>query len=61
MTTTEQRECDAADAARYRQLRDIAVKRGGLEAFVAMNQLDHMHDADEFDAVVNRALAGEGG
>lgn len=46
------------DAARYQRLRDIALKRGGLEAFVAINQLDHERDADQFDRTVDRACEG---
>jgi hypothetical protein len=51
-------ECDtpednAIDAGRYRSLRKLATVDGLLEAFVALNQLDYVHDTAKFDAIVD--------
>ena len=41
------------DAMRYRKLRSLALQGGDLEAFVALEQLDHLRTNEEFDAAVD--------
>jgi hypothetical protein len=44
-------------AARYRFLRSLALNPSkGLEAFVAINQLDHTQAAERFDAAIDEAM-----
>lgn len=43
-----------ADAERYRFMRAEALGFG-LEAFVAMKSIDHMHDANRIDATIDAA------
>lgn len=47
------------DAERYRFLRDQALdnKGMGLVVFVEINQLDHIHDSNEIDAAIDKAMA----
>lgn len=44
------------DAARYRWLRDKAMKGGDLEAFVALSQLDYIPTQERFDACIDAAM-----
>lgn len=47
-----------SDAKRYRAMREIALNPSlGLEAFVALNQLDFVSNAAEFDEAVDTAIA----
>lgn len=53
------------DADRYLFLRALAVARPGvhshqLEAFVALNQLDHIYSAEGIDAVIDAAIREQG-
>lgn len=53
-------EAVRADAARYRAMRDLALLDRELEAWAALNQVDHLGgDADRFDEIVDQtALLG---
>lgn len=46
------------DARRYRWMRECAMRADcGLEAFVAMNQLDFVASEERFDAEIDRGMA----
>lgn len=44
-----------SSALRFMFLRNLALN-GSLEAFVACNQLDHMHDMDKLEAFIDKAM-----
>jgi hypothetical protein len=48
------------DAERYLWLRSLALK-GELSAFVDMEMLDWINDADKIDACINECAAGKRG
>lgn len=47
------------DAQRMDKLRQLAVRKGALEAFVAMNQLDFFNSDEQFNVALDRGLASE--
>lgn len=48
------------DATRYRKIRDLAVVARALEAFVALEQLDHLRSPEDFDLVLDDRIGEYG-